>query len=218
MDLELITTWIHPILAVIWVFPLIGIVCYFSWQTRQRRLAIAAGNKSKINPKVGLEHVNIGRWLAGSVVGLSLIGLLHPTITKGFIKQELMKYDPFLGFFVIAVFILTTASCVFLYRAKTKIWRGTFAILTSMGFIILGSQKWIYHRNNEWYISHYYYGLIATILMVISLTVVQEIYKDKSQKWRKAHIILNIVATILFVGQGFTGVRDVAEIAFYSAK
>ena len=90
MTLDLITGWIHPILAVVCVFPLIGIVCYFSWQTRQRRLAIAAGNKSKINPKVGVEHVNIGRWLAGSVIGISLIGLLHPTITKGFIVQELM--------------------------------------------------------------------------------------------------------------------------------
>ena len=96
--------------------------------------------------------------------------------------------------------------------------RAIFATLTSMGFIILGSQKWIYQRNNEWYISHYYYGLIATILMVISLAVVQEIYKDKSQKWRKAHIILNILATLLFVGQGFTGVRDIAEIALSSAK
>lgn len=218
MTLDIITTWIHPILAVVWVFPLIGIVCYFSLQTRQRRLAIAAGNKSKINPKVGIEHVNVGRWLAGSVVGISLIGLLHPTITKGFIAQELMANNPFLGFFIIAMFALTTASFIFLYRAKKKMWRGIFATLTSMGVIILGSQNWIYHRNNEWYISHYYYGLIATILMIISLAVVQEIYKDKSQKWRKAHIILNIVATLLFVGQGFTGVRDIAEIAFYSAK
>ena len=218
MTLDLITGWIHPILAVVCVFPLIGIVCYFSLQTRQRRLAIAAGNKSKINPKVGIEHVNVGRWLAGSVVGLSLIGLLHPTITKGLIAQELMANDPFLGFFIIAMFILTTASFVLLYRAKKKMWRGIFATLTSMGVIIIGSQKWIYHRNNEWYISHYYYGLIATILMIISLAVVQEIYKDKSQKWRKAHIILNIIATALFIGQGFTGVRDIAEIAFYSAK
>ncbi|AFY37746.1 hypothetical protein Lepto7376_1397 [[Leptolyngbya] sp. PCC 7376] len=218
MDINLITTWIHPILAVIWVFPLIGIVCYFSWQVRQRRLAIAAGNKSKIPPKVGVEHVNIGRWLAGSVVALSLVGLLHPTITKGFIKQNLMTENLFLGFFVIMMFVLTAASLVFLYRAKTKVWRGTFATLTSMGVIILGGQNWIFRRTNEWYISHYYYGLIATILMIISLAIVQEIYKDKSQKWRKAHIILNIIATLLFIGQGFTGVRDIAEIAFYAAK
>lgn len=52
---------IHPALAVIFVFPLIGIVSYYSWQTRQRRLALANKEKSKIPPIVGTEHVKIGR-------------------------------------------------------------------------------------------------------------------------------------------------------------
>lgn len=218
MNTELLTSWIHPMLAVVWVFPLIGIVTYFSLQTRQRRLQMKAGMKSKIPPAAGIQHVQMGRWLAGSVVILSLIGFAHPTIAKGFIAKNLLAEAPGRGIFLIFVFVLTLISLILLYRAKPKFWRAFFATLTSMGLIIIGTQEWIFRRGNEWYWSHYYYGLIAAILMVISLAIVQEIYKDRSLAWRRLHIALNSVAFLLFIGQGITGIRDVAEIAFWSAK
>ncbi len=40
--------------------------------TRQRRLQAQDGGKSKISPGVGNEHVAIGRWLSGSVIGVAL--------------------------------------------------------------------------------------------------------------------------------------------------
>ncbi|MGK7929473.1 MAG: DUF4079 domain-containing protein [Spirulina sp.] len=218
MNVELLTSWIHPMLAVIWVFPLIGIVTYFSLQTRSRRLQMAAGAKSKIPPAVGVEHVKMGRWLAGSVIILSLIGFAHPTIAKGFIGKNLLAETPGRAIFVIITFVFVIISLILLYLVKLKFWRAFFATLTSMGLIIIGCQEWIFRRGNEWYWSHYYYGLIASILMVISLAIVPEIYKDRSLAWRRLHIALNTVALFLFIGQGLTGIRDVAEIAFYSAK
>ncbi|HEY9670686.1 MAG TPA: DUF4079 domain-containing protein, partial [Waterburya sp.] len=68
---------IHPAIAVAVVFPLIGIVVNFAWQTRQRRLQTLTEGKSKIPPVVGREHVALGRWLTGSVVGVALIGLAY---------------------------------------------------------------------------------------------------------------------------------------------
>ncbi|HBY80267.1 MAG TPA: DUF4079 domain-containing protein, partial [Cyanobacteria bacterium UBA11148] len=50
---------IHPVLAVVVVFPIIGIVVHFAWQTRQRRLQTSDGNKSTIPPVVGREHVKL---------------------------------------------------------------------------------------------------------------------------------------------------------------
>lgn len=50
MTAEQFTLLIHPTLVVISVFPLIGIVCYFAWETRQRRLQIKAGEKVKFLP------------------------------------------------------------------------------------------------------------------------------------------------------------------------
>lgn len=38
---------IHPALAVVFVFPLLGIVVNYAWQTRQRRLSAKEGGKVK---------------------------------------------------------------------------------------------------------------------------------------------------------------------------
>lgn len=81
-----------------------------------------------------------------------------------------------------------------------------------MGLGILGMQPEIYRRDSEQYASHYYLGMMAAMLMIFSLTIVQDIYRDRTQRWRHTHIILNSVATVLFLAQGFTGSRDLLEI------
>lgn len=202
---------IHPAIAVIFVFPLIGIVTNFAWQTRQRRLQTLAAGKSKIPPIVGTEHKRIGEWLSGAVVGISLIGLAYP-IGKNIIKNQLWNQNLIQVIFILLMFPLTIASFVFIYRAKQKLWRGLFATLTGFGLVILGCQDGVFRRTGEWYLSHYYIGITAALLMIFSLTIVQDIYQDKTHRWRMIHTILNIMALLLFMGQGFTGTRDLLEI------
>lgn len=84
--------------------------------------------------------------------------------------------------------------------------------MTGMELGILGMQPEIYRRDSEWYASHYYLGMMAAMLMIFSLTIVQDIYRDRTQRWRHTHIILNSVTTVLFLAQGFTGSRDLLEI------
>ncbi len=200
---------IHPILAVVVVYPLIGVVVRYAWQTRQRRLQTQAKVKSKIPPSAGAEHVNIGRWLTGSVTGLALLGLAHP-IFKNIIKQQVWAAKPDQVGFIILMFAATIASLVLLYWAKSKGWRATFATLTSAGLIILGLQDGVFRRTDEWFVSHYYYGITAAILMVVSLAILPEIYRHLT--WRRIHIGLNTIALLLFLGQGVTGTRDLLEI------
>ncbi len=207
---------IHPALAVILVFPLIGIVVNFAWATRQRRLQLAEGIKSKIPPVVGKEHVQLGRWLASAVVILSLVGFAYAIVLKNIVANNLWNSDPFQTVFLFLLFALTVASLVFLYRARQKLWRGVFATLTGMGIVILGCQDGVFRRSEEWYWSHFYLGIAATLLMIFSLAIIQDIYQDKSLTWRRVHIILNSIALLFFVGQGFTGVRDLFEIGFYA--
>jgi hypothetical protein len=202
---------LHPTLAVAVVFPLIGMVVRMAWQTRQRRLAAAAGGKSSIPATVGKEHVEMGRWLSGAVVVLSLIGLAHPIASK-MIENQTWATDPFRITFVLLMFVATSLSLVFLYRATTKLWRGIFATLTGMGLILLGFQPEIFKREFEWYASHYYFGMMAAMLMIFSLAIIQDIYQDRRNRWRTVHIILNCFALLLFVGQGFTGTRDLLEV------
>ena len=77
-------------------------------------------------------------------------------------------------------------------------------------------KKEFFRRTNEWYWSHYYYGIVAALLMIFSLAIIDEIYRDKSNLWRNIHVILNCFALLLFIGQGMTGVRDLFEIGLWT--
>ena len=202
---------LHPLLAITVVFPTIGIIVRMAVQTRQRRLKALTGEKTSIPATVGRDHVAIGRWLSGSVVVLSLIGLAHP-IFSTFIEHQLWMTETSRVIFVVMIFAATIFSLFLLYQSKPKLWRGTFATLTGMGLIILGSQPEIYRREAEWYVSHYYYGMLAAMLMIFSLAIVQDIHQDRTNRWRNTHIILNCFALLLFIGQGFTGTRDLLEV------
>ncbi len=210
---------IHPAIAIAFVFPIIGMVINFAWQTRQRRLQSAEEGKSKIPPVVGTEHVKLGKWLTGAVVGVSLLGLAYPTFDKA-IEQQAFTQKPVETIFLILMFAVTIASVVFLFRAQPRIWRVVFAFFSSLGVLVIGfqdlllrrEQAWIFRRDNEWQYSHFYYGIAVTILMIISLAMIREIYQDRSHRWRYAHIILNCLALLLFIGQGMTGTRDLLEV------
>ncbi len=203
---------VHPALAVGVVFPIIGMVANMAWQTRQRRLQTQEkGSKSKIPPVVGPEHLKLGRWLTGWVVGITLVALSYSIYFKGVFKDLAPDKRP-QAFFIIFIFLFTIGSLVCLYKAKANQpnWRGVFATLTSMGLVILGCQEGVFRRGYEWQVSHYYYGILAALLMIISLAIVPEIYKNK--KWRMTHLVLNCIALLLFFAQGLTGSRDLLEI------
>jgi drug/metabolite transporter (DMT)-like permease len=212
---------VHPAIAVAFVFPLIGIVVNFAWQTRQRRRQTVGEGKSKISPTVNKEHVQIGKRLTGAVVGVCLLGLAYPTFDKAIEKQAFTQ-QPTEMIFLILMFAATIASLVFLYQAQMRIWRVVFAFLSSLGVLVIGfqdiilgrpaGQEWIFRRDYEWQYSHFYYGILVTVLMIVSLAMIQEIYRDRSNRWRYAHIILNCFAILLFIGQGMTGTRDLLEI------
>lgn len=202
---------IHPAIAVVFVFPIIGMVVNLAWQTRQRRLQTADSGKSKIPPVVGPEHRRLGNWLTGAVVGVTLVALAY-SIGENILSNQLLSKEPFQVLFIALMFAATITSLVFLYRAKQRLWRGVFATLSGAGLVILGCQDGVFRRTNEWYWSHYYIGIAAAMLMIFSLAIVQDIYQDRSHRWRIAHTILNCVALLLFIGQGMTGTRDLLEI------
>ena len=75
--------WIlHPFLAVVLIYPLIGVVVRLAVQTRARRL-----QKQKLPVTVGRDHSDLGRWLAAAVVVVVLIALSVVIGTKAPIAQ-----------------------------------------------------------------------------------------------------------------------------------
>jgi len=212
MELADVMALVHPVLAVALVFPIIGTVVNAAWQTRQRRLQTADGGKSKIPPVVGPEHLKLGRLLTGAIVGITLIALAYSIYFKSILEKDLWGKSPGQVVFIALMFVATIASLVFLYQARLKLWRGVFATLTGVGLVVLGFQDGIFRRDDEWLVSHFYYGIAAALLMVFSLAITPEIYQDRSHGWRKIHTVLNCIALLLFLGQGVTGSRDLLEI------
>ena len=203
---------LHPFMAVTVVMPLIGVAVYFAVQTRQRRLAVVHKTKTTIAPVVGKEHVRVGQWLSGAVVGLVLLGLAHP-IFKTIARQNVWAENPFRVVFVVAMYALTLAALVALYKARTPLWRGLMATLTGTGLWLLGMQPGVFRRGYEWQVSHFYLGMAAAMLMIFALATLPEIYKSK--RWRLTHAALNTVAVLLFISQGITGTRDLLEIPLH---
>jgi hypothetical protein len=131
---------IHPAIAILFVFPLIGMVVNFAFSTHQRRLQRKAGVKSKINLFVGTEHIKLRNWLTSAIVELTLLGLSYP-IGKNIIINQVINKAPFQIIFICLIFVATIASLVLLYRDNTKIWRGVFATLTGAGLVILSKME-----------------------------------------------------------------------------
>ena len=202
---------LHPILAIVVVFPLLGIVLNRAVQTRQRRLQTAGQSKSKIPPVVGQEHVQLGRWLTGAVVGVALLALAND-VFGNIIDNQLVSKSPFKVVLVSLFFAATIASLALLYRANQPRWRGVFATLTGIGLVALGFQDGVYQNTENWYKSHFYYGITAALLMIFALAILPEIYRDRSNRWRKVHIALNCIALLLFIGQGITGTQALLEV------
>jgi len=104
------------------------------------------------------------------------------------------------------------ASMVFLYQARQQLSRGVLGTLTGVALAVWGFQDGIFRRDDEWLVSHFYYGLTAALLMVFSLAIVPEIYQKRSHRRRKTHTVLSCIALLLFLPQGVTGSRDLWEI------
>ena len=211
MELKDVILLLHPAIAVIVVFPLIGIVVNRALQVRQRRLQTTTEGKSKIPPAVGQEHVKLGRWLTGWVVGIVLLALGFD-IYSNILEKQVWTKTPFQVILITLFFVAAIASLALLYKARDQKWRAIFATLSGIALVVLGCQDGIYRKTNQWYFSHYYYGIIAALLMIFSLAILPDIYKDKTNRWRKIHIALNSLALLLFIGQGITGPLSLLEV------
>ena len=201
--------WIlHPALAVVLIYPLIGMVVRLAWQTRQRRVA-----QVKHPPVVGRDHSDLGRWLAAGVVLLVLIALTVAIATKappadfsGGVGRAIQLSIVLLG---------TGASMVALLRSKAAALRLSFSLITWIGVLTLGAQPEVWRLSDDplspaFWQSHYWAGVAVTGLMLFALAARPEILRDL--RLRRLHVTASVLAALLFVMQGITGTRDLLEI------
>ena len=194
---------IHPVLAVVLIYPLLGVVVRLGLQTRQRRI-----DKAKLPPSIGLEHNQLGQWLAAGVVTLVLIALAVVISTKP--TTDSSRQLPLL-----LAWLGTAASLVALWRVQSAGLRLSFALITWSGLFALGAQPEVFRLSDNpfeaaFWQSHYWGGVLVSGLMLFNLAAWPEIQRHLS--WRRLHISANVLAAVLFLSQGISGSRDLLEI------
>ena len=201
--------WIlHPFLAVVWVYPLIGVVMRLAVQTRERRL-----QRQKLPVTVGRDHSDLGRWLAAAVVVVVLIAL---SVVIG-TKAPLVQFEGGLARAIQLLLVLfgTIVSLLALWRCTRPGLRLAFSLITWAGVLGLGAQPEVWRLSDNpftpaFWQSHYWAGVGVTGLMLFSLGARAEILRDI--RIRRLHVTANVLAALLFLTQGLTGTRDLLEI------
>jgi len=200
---------LHPFLAVVLVYPLLGMVLRLAQQTRNRRL-----HEVKHPPTVGRDHADLGKWLGRrGWWGIVLIALVVVIATKNTL-QEFTGGPPRLALLLLAL-IGTTLAFVALWRARKPIYRAAFAFICWAGVIALGVQPEVFRLGDNplepaFWQSHFWGGAGLTGLMLFSVASRPEIHRHLH--WRRWHIAMNCLAAVIFMAQGWTGPRDLLEI------
>ena len=201
--------WIlHPVLAVVLIYPLIGIVIRLAIQTRQRRV-----DRVKLPPTTGRHHADLGQWLAVGVVGLVLVALTVVISSKADLTNA--EGSAARALTLLLVLMGAVVALWALWRVKRKVYRAVFALLSWIGVLGLGAQPEVWRLSDnplssEFWQSHYWAGVGVTGLMLFSLAARPETLKELG--WRRLHIAANVLAAVLFFSQGITGTRDLLEI------
>ena len=201
--------WIlHPFLAVVLVYPLVGVVVRLAIQTRARRL-----QNQKLPVTVGRDHSDLGRLLAAAVVLLVLVAL---SVVIG-TKAPLVQFEGGLARAIQLLLVLfgTIVSLLALWRCTRPGLRLAFSLITWAGVLGLGAQPEVWRLSDNpftpaFWQSHYWAGVGVTGLMLFSLGARAEILRDI--RIRRLHVTANVLAALLFLTQGLTGTRDLLEI------
>ena len=95
---------------------------------------------------------------------LATFSIAYSIYFKG-IFQDFLVENMSLAILIVMMFITGVFYLVFLDKNCSKLWGVILAGLTSFGIVILGFQNGVFWGYFEWTVSHFYYGLIGSILM-----------------------------------------------------
>jgi len=201
---------LHPVLVILFVYPVVGATIRLGILVREKRLGI-----TQQPPLVPREHADHGRWLTAGVVVAVLIALVYSFISKALEPGAAFAGGiPRLLMLVLAA-AGTLVALLALLRVKQPSLRASFTLLTWAGLLGLGSQPEIWRLSDNpfsgaFWSSHYWSGVLLTGLLLFNLAARPEI--SRRPRWRRLHIASNLLVMVLLAVQAITGSRDLLEI------
>jgi hypothetical protein len=201
------TDWfalLHPVLIILFVYPVVGATIRLGILARERRLDI-----NPLPPTVGVEHADHGRWVTTGVVVAVLIAMAATYATG--------SGGPAVPLLLAGVGCLV--SCLALWRARGPWLRAGFALICWLGLLTLGSQPALWHRGRSpfdgavWG-SHYWSGVLLCGLLLFAMAAAPEILR--SPRMRRLHVSAAFLTAVLLAVQAISGSRDLLGMALGS--
>ena len=201
---------LHPVLVILFVYPVVGATIRLGILVRENRLGI-----TKQPAPVPREHADHGRWLTAGVVVAVLIALVYSFLSAA--SEPGASFSggaPRLGL-LLTVAAGTLVALLALLRVKRPGLRASFTLLTWAGLLGLGSQPEIWRLSDNpfgtaFWSSHYWSGVLLSGLLLFNLAARPEISRHLS--WRRLHVASNLLIMVLLAVQAITGSRDLLEI------
>ena len=188
---------VHPVLIILFVYPVIGATIRLGILARERRLEI-----NPIAPTVPIEHVDHGRWATAGLLVAVLFALSHDLADVG------------VGFSSWAVAILQATGVVVSFVALLRTRRLALRLLFSWScwlfLLLITIEPSLVSRRAlvaaEVWQSHTWGGLLLIAFLLLTMACQREI---AGRLWmRRIHVALNILVALLLATQAITGTRD----------
>ena len=184
---------VHPVLMILFVYPVVGATIRLGILARERRLQI-----NPIAATVPVEHAQHGGWVTGGVLVAELIGLGHSLAA-----QHLMAW------------LLMAAAVLFSFSRLLSarwIWqRSLWGISCWLGLLLLGLQPEVERLGDTpwsplFWQSHFWMGLLLTGLLLGSTALKPGIGRHAAL--RRLHVSSNVIVALLLAMQSISGTRN----------
>jgi hypothetical protein len=211
---------LHPLLMVLFVYPVIGATIRIGIHVRERRLG-----QYPLPASVGPEHLDHGRWLTTAMVLAVLLALgwsfLHAGAWgTGAISTAAIGTVPGANWPIRPLALAlgagaALASCLALWRVKRPWLRACFALTCWLALLGLGLQPEVPRWSDNpldvtFWRSHFWGGWLLSGLLLFAMAAAPEI--RSRPLLRRLHLAANVLVALLMAVQAITGCRDLLQL------
>lgn len=216
---------LHPLLMVLFVYPVIGATIRIGIHVRERRLG-----QYPLPASVGPEHLDHGRWLTTAMVLAVLLALgwsfLHAGSTgtgamgTGATATAAISTVPGADWpkrpLALALGAAAAlASCLALWRVKRPWLRACFTLTCWLALLGLGLQPEVPRWSDNpldvtFWRSHFWGGWLLSGLLLFAMAAAPEI--RSRPLLRRLHLAANVLVALLMAVQAITGCRDLLQL------
>ncbi len=201
---------LHPVLMILFVYPVVGATIRLGILARERRLQI-----NPIAPTVPQEHTDHGRWVTTGTVVAVLVALLWSFLNQAEPSLPLAG-GPARLLRLLLLGGLGLAGCLGLWRLRRPGRRALSALLSWGALLLLGLEPEVWRQGDHpfdpaFWQSHFWAGWLLCGLLLFAMAAAPEI--PRSPRLRTVHRWAAFLVALLLAVQAITGCRDLLQLA-----